>query len=55
MGDGRCSDHSYNDQYPLAYQSHFYEFEYLEGEKQGQIVSFMAANKVTWSAIDYFG
>ncbi|MDC5123570.1 GH3 auxin-responsive promoter family protein [Acinetobacter baumannii] len=28
----------YNDQYPLAYQSHFYEFEYLEGEKQGQIV-----------------
>ena len=28
----------YNDQYPLAYQSHFYEFEYLEGEKRGQII-----------------
>lgn len=28
----------YNDQYPLAYQSHFYEFEYLEGEQQGKII-----------------
>lgn len=28
----------YADHYPLAYQSHFYEFEYLEGEKQGQII-----------------
>ncbi|ENW19863.1 GH3 family domain-containing protein [Acinetobacter haemolyticus] len=28
----------YQDQYPLAYQSHFYEFEYLEGEQRGQIV-----------------
>lgn len=24
--------------YPLAYQSHFYEFEYLQGEREGQIV-----------------
>lgn len=28
----------YDQHYPLAYQSHFYEFEYLEGEKQGQII-----------------
>lgn len=28
----------YDGHYPLAYQSHFYEFEYLEGEKQGQII-----------------
>ena len=28
----------YDQHYPLAYQSYFYEFEYLEGEKQGQII-----------------
>ncbi|ENW05033.1 GH3 family domain-containing protein [Acinetobacter beijerinckii] len=28
----------YNGLYPLAYQSHFYEFEYLEGEQQGKII-----------------
>ncbi|WP_151813872.1 GH3 family domain-containing protein [Acinetobacter ursingii] len=28
----------YNNTYPLAYQSHFYEFEYLEGEQQGKII-----------------
>jgi hypothetical protein len=28
----------YNNFYPLAYQSHFYEFEYLEGEQQGKII-----------------
>ncbi|MCU4414296.1 GH3 auxin-responsive promoter family protein [Acinetobacter sp. WU_MDCI_Axc73] len=28
----------YNSDYPLAYQSHFYEFEYLEGEQQGKII-----------------
>lgn len=28
----------YNNSYPLAYQSHFYEFEYLEGIKQGEII-----------------
>lgn len=28
----------YNDLYPLAYHSHFYEFEYLTGANSGQIV-----------------
>ena len=28
----------YNGQYPLAYQSHFYEFEYLAGENEGKII-----------------
>lgn len=28
----------YNGQYPLAYQSHFYEFEYLSGDLTGQII-----------------
>lgn len=28
----------YDNYYPLAYQSHFYEFEYLSGENQGQII-----------------
>lgn len=28
----------YDGQYPLAFQSHFYEFEYLSGEQQGQVV-----------------
>lgn len=28
----------YNGLYPLAYQSHFYEFEYLQGELQGKII-----------------
>ncbi|MDH0030341.1 MULTISPECIES: GH3 auxin-responsive promoter family protein [unclassified Acinetobacter] len=28
----------YDDHYPLAYQSHFYEFEYLQGDQQGQII-----------------
>ncbi len=28
----------YQGKYPLAYKSHFYEFEYLQGEQVGQIV-----------------
>lgn len=28
----------YQGRYPLAYKSHFYEFEYLQGDKLGQIV-----------------
>lgn len=28
----------YDDAYPLAYQSHFYEFEYLDGEQCGQVI-----------------
>lgn len=28
----------YDDLYPLAYHSHFYEFEYLAGEHQGDII-----------------
>lgn len=28
----------YDNGYPLAYQSHFYEFEYLEGENCGEII-----------------
>ena len=28
----------YDGHYPLAYQSHFYEFEYLEGERVGQVI-----------------
>lgn len=28
----------YDGKYPLAYQSHFYEFEYLSGPKQGQVI-----------------
>ncbi len=28
----------YDGRYPLAYLSHFYEFEYLEGERQGQVI-----------------
>lgn len=40
----------YNDQYPLAYQSHFYEFEYLEGENKVKSFLHGNLNKVTWSA-----
>jgi len=29
----------YDDCYPLAYHSHFYEFEYLSGPRQGEIVA----------------